>query len=458
MKRLSVLGAVAVATGFGVVTAVGAAELTKETQAMLKDLKMDASILDGLDKELTVPQAWIDGAKKEGTVKIWTTYQRKPWSKMERVFEARYPFIKVEHDRVNNTARRVIRPLTAFKTGRVLTDVVTGLSGESHLFWQAKAFVDLRDLPSYNNVPKEMHHPAGITSVGRVRYYCMSYNTNKVKKSDLPKTWDDLVNGKNFADKKLGLVNRPNNWLLPLWKYKGDEWGRQFTDKLFALSPQLRKEGQGAVLALVVAGEMNAAIPSAMNRVAEYIIKNAKTPVGHHCPEPVVFTISETGIMTGNPHMNAAKIYVNWYLSKEGQLAQFWANESVPSHKGMRDKRFVYWPQNIEGKELAKFSYDRPEVATTVLKYWDTKWIQGGGYVPPTAKSVSVKIDSIKGGGRQIGFNVGGKPDTAKISGSRTKVTINGKKDKRANIQPGMTCKIVYPAGGGEAKSVDCNK
>jgi iron(III) transport system substrate-binding protein len=437
-------------------SSMGMAPLPKTTQKMLKELKMDASALSGLDKELAVPQAWIDGAKKEGQVKIWTTYRRKPWGKMERIFTERYPFIKVNHDRVSNTARRVIRPLTAFKTGRVLVDVITGLSGEAHLFQQAKAFVDLRDLPSYDNLPKHLQHPDGITSVGRIRYYCFAYNRNKVKESELPKTWDDLVNSKRFAGKKIGLANRPNNWLLPLWKYKGGDWGRQFTDKLFALKPQLRKEGQGAVLALVVAGEMEIGIPAAMNRVAEYRIKNDKTPVGHHCPTPVVFTISETGIMAGNSHMNAAKLYVNWYLSKEGQLAQFWANESVPSHKGMRDKRFVYWPENVTGKEMAQFKYDNPEAGKEVLKYWDARWIKGGGYVPPKASVVNVKLDAVKRGGRVIEFKVDGKADKARMSRSRSKVTIGGKKAKRGDLKVGMSCKILYPKGGGEAKTVDC--
>jgi iron(III) transport system substrate-binding protein len=435
----------------------GAADLPKNTQKMLKALKMDASVLKGLEKELAVPSAWIEGAKKEGKVKIWTTYRRRPWSKMESIFRERYPFIKVEHDRVANTARRVIRPLTAFRSGRVLTDVITGLSGEAHLFSRAKAFVDLRGLPSYNNLPKHLHHPDGVTAVGRVRYYCMAYNTKKVKVSDLPKTWDDLVNSQRFANKKLGLANRPNNWLLPLWKYKGDDWGRQFTDKLFALKPQLRKEGQGAVLALVVAGEMDVAVPAAMNRVAEYRIKNDKTPVGHHCPLPVVFTISETGIMAKNPHMNAAKLYVNWYLSKEGQLAQFWANKSVPSHKALtNNKRFVYWPENVTGKEMAQFKYDRPEVGKVVLKHWDSRWIKGGGYVPPKAEAVNVTLDAVKRGGRVLEFKVAGKKDKAKMSRSRSKVTIGGKKAKRGDLKVGMKCKILYPAGGGEAKTVDC--
>ena len=459
MKRLPIFSAVAVATGLGIASVAGAADLPKNTQKMLKALKMDASVLNGLDKELAVPKAWVAGAKKEGTVTVWTTYRRKPWGKMARIFAERYPYIKLKHDRVSHSSRRIIKPLTAFKTGRVLTDVITGLSGSVHLFEKANAFVDLRDLPSYANVPKSLHHPKGISAVGRIRYYCMSYNTKKVKKSDLPKTWDDMVSGKRWAGKKLGLVNRPNNWLLPVWKHKGSAWGQQFTDKLFALRPQLRKEGQGAVLALVIAGEMDAAIPSAMNRVAEYIKKNAKTPIGHHCPTPVPFTISETGVMAKNPHMNAAKIYVNWYLSKEGQLAQFWANDSTPSHKGMRDKRFVYWPESVKGKEMAQFSYKNPEVNAQVLKYWDTKWISIAGK-PKKAKisKASGKLLGTKRGGRRVYFTLNGKKQEFSVSGSRSKIALKGKEAERGDLKTGMSCSFSYAPRGKrlEVKNIDC--
>jgi iron(III) transport system substrate-binding protein len=457
MRHFVSTSALSAIAAVGLASFAGAAELPKNTQKMLKALKMDASVLKGLDKELAVPKAWIEGAKKEGTVKIWTTYRRKPWGKMERIFRERYPFIKVEHDRVNNTARRVIRPLTAFKQGRVLADVITGLSGSAHLFEAAGAFVDLRDLPSYNNVPTSLHHPKGVTAVGRIRYYCMSYNTKKVKKADLPKTWDDLVTSKRFANKKIGLVNRPNNWLLPIWKTKGDAWGNEFIDKLFAQKPQLRKEGQGAALVLVIAGEMEVAIPSAMNRVAEYIKKNAKTPIGHHCPEPVPFTISETGVMAKNPHMNAAKIYANWYLSKEGQLAQFWANDSTPSHQGMRDNRFVYWPESVTGKKMAKFSYDRPEVGKMVLKTWDAKWISIAGK-PKGPVAFKGKVVSSKRGGRRIMIKVKGKDTLFRISGSRSQVSINGKAAERGNVKAGMICKGTYVPKGKdvEARKFDC--
>ena len=70
MKRLPIFSAVAVATALGFASVAGAAELPKNTQKMLKALNMDASILSGLDKELAVPKAWVEGAKKEGTVNV----------------------------------------------------------------------------------------------------------------------------------------------------------------------------------------------------------------------------------------------------------------------------------------------------------------------------------------------------------------------------------------------------
>ena len=43
----------------------GAAELPKATQKALAELKLNASVLEGLGAELAVPKAWLDGAAKE---------------------------------------------------------------------------------------------------------------------------------------------------------------------------------------------------------------------------------------------------------------------------------------------------------------------------------------------------------------------------------------------------------
>ena len=66
------------------------------------------------------------------------------------------------------------------------------------------------------------------------------------------------------------------------------------------------------------------------------------------------------------------------------------------------------------------------------------------------------KVTKTKRGGRRILIDFKGKEVTAKVSGSRTKVTLDGKKTKRKKIKVGMTCTFTYPGVGMEATNIDC--
>ncbi len=66
------------------------------------------------------------------------------------------------------------------------------------------------------------------------------------------------------------------------------------------------------------------------------------------------------------------------------------------------------------------------------------------------------KVTATKRGGRRIFISYKGKEVKAKVSGSRTKVTIGGKKAKRKAVKVGMTCTFTYPGAGQEAKKIDC--
>ncbi|MDH3240584.1 MAG: tripartite tricarboxylate transporter substrate-binding protein [Alphaproteobacteria bacterium] len=65
-------------------------------------------------------------------------------------------------------------------------------------------------------------------------------------------------------------------------------------------------------------------------------------------------------------------------------------------------------------------------------------------------------VTQIKRGGRQIFIKHKGEEVSTKISGSRTKVIINGKAGKRKAIKVGMTCTFTYPRPGAESQRVDC--
>ena len=68
----------------------------------------------------------------------------------------------------------------------------------------------------------------------------------------------------------------------------------------------------------------------------------------------------------------------------------------------------------------------------------------------------SGKVTKTKRGGRRISFMYKGKEIKTRVSRSKTKVTINGKKAKRKAIKIGMSCTFLYPSAGSEAKRVDC--
>ncbi len=84
------------------------------------------------------------------------------------------------------------------------------------------------------------------------------------------------------------------------------------------------------------------------------------------------------------------------------------------------------------------------------------------GVVSPTA----VLADEVKGaptavldGGRWIEFKgADGNMMKSKISGSRTKLTIGGKKAKRKKLLAGMSCDITYVVDGdrNEPSVVSC--
>src|SRR4029077_8946290 len=120
--------------------------LSDPVQKMLNDLKLDAKILDGIEQELAIPQQWLDGGKKEAAVIVFDTIRPNEWERIYSVFSARYPDVKIEHSEVNTSTRRYVLPLTAFKQGRSIVDVITGLSGNAFLFRQANALEDLSQL------------------------------------------------------------------------------------------------------------------------------------------------------------------------------------------------------------------------------------------------------------------------------------------------------------------------
>lgn len=89
-----------------------------------------------------------------------------------------------------------------------------------------------------------------------------------------------------------------------------------------------------------------------------------------------------------------------------------------------------------------------PEVVALVSEILNIK--------PPSSK-VGTTLISVSPDGRNIAFKHGDEEIKSKISGSRTKITVDGKPAKRDTLKAGMSCEIDYkPGGENEPKTIDC--
>lgn len=351
-----------------------AADLPEATKKALANLKLDASIMNGLDAELDVPKAWLDGAAKEEGAIILGTWREREFLGMQAAFKERYPSVKLQYHRTS-TRSRGMKVIVALKEGRVIADVTVSIADVYAQFKKMNALADLRELPSFKNLASNHVGANGTWASFKLSYRCMAYNTDLVEKADLPKTWDDLLTNPRWRGGKIALSNHPTAWLLTLWAAKGEKWGERFTRRLFTeLEPQQRKEGMSASTALTIAGEFHANIPGPERRAKTYAEKGA--PVGYHCPEPVTMTLSQVVMLEKAENKNAARIFINWLLSREGQILQYAHSNSVPSHKALQLDQFIPFAHTIVGKpsvirddELLGSEIHK-KMASTWAKYW----------------------------------------------------------------------------------------
>lgn len=362
--------AIALIAAAAMSASVAAADLPASTKKYLKAHNLNDDVMSGVDEDLAVPKAWLDGAMKEGTVKVIGTWSQKEFAILNAPFADRYPKIKVVYGEAKTMNARAVAPLVAFKQKQYLTDVITGFGGAAPEFKKENALENVTGLPGFKNQIDGANDPDGLWAALRLRYWCIGYNTKIIKKEELPKTWDGLLTAKAFRNGDLGIGNRPQLWLLMLRTANGKEWTENFVEKFFTVvKPQFRNEGMDALLGIMAAGEVHAALPVAEYNAKGFADKGA--PVGWHCPEPVPLAPSQLGIMAGNPHPNAARLWTNWMLSREGQLAQYAADRAPPSHKALQRKEFIAYADEVIGRPhiQADEEFNR-EVYAMWQKYW----------------------------------------------------------------------------------------
>ena len=250
----------------------------------------------------------IAGAKKEGKLVVYASATAPQLQMYFTAFNKRYPFIKTEFFRTGKQ-KLVSKILFEEQAKQHIADVVHTSVIETNIL--KKRGVLSRYVPLESaSYPAQYKDPEGFWTSAYASGTLLGFNSRQVKRTEAPKVYDDLLNPRWKGG--LAIDTNKIEWFAMLLKIKG----RPFMEKLAAQSPSLR-DGNTLVLQLLAAGEYPIA-----TGVYEYSIDDMKTkgaPVDWIGLEPVITYTVAVSLPSQPPRPFAAKLFIEWLLSKEGQ-------------------------------------------------------------------------------------------------------------------------------------------
>ena len=237
-------------------------------------------------------------------------------------------------------AQLVERIKSERRSGQYLVDVMDGSPALVVQSKQDNSTVKWSDLPAARE--------KGVYSFGPVldkdghlmwwipNFFMPYYNTNLVKPEETPKAWKDFLDPKWKG--KIGISNPDTvptlNRLYIVMTTRGVLNASYFTDlakqdiKFF---PTFRDD-----IAATSRGEVALDLSSSPT-VANPLIKQGAPVRPFDIPEGIMATGAAVVNMKDAPHPNAAQVYMNWLLTKEGQAVVHEAIGSTPLRKDVSD-------------------------------------------------------------------------------------------------------------------------
>ncbi len=147
-------------------------------------------------------------------------------------------------------------------------------------------------------------------------YNAPAYNTNMIKKEDLPKTYEDFLTHKEWAG-KVAIDATDSEWLTGMFAFYGEERGRKLVQDLIATLKPVVVDGHLVVARSVGAGEYWVALNNYVGLTINVMLSGA--PTDFWPLDPVGLAFGSVGVAREAPHPNAAQLAANFMLSREAQ-------------------------------------------------------------------------------------------------------------------------------------------
>src|SRR5579871_5028847 len=269
----------------------------------------------------------IAAARKEGKVSYYTAIELGVAERLGKMFEARYPGIAVRVER--SGAERIFQRIVQENASGIhAVDVANSTDVAHYLEWKKNGW-----LASYlpeevaKHFPADQIDPDGLYATSCAWFETIGYNTNLVKAADAPKSYADLLDPK-WQGKLVKGHPSYSGAILTTTYILSRELGWPYLEKL-AQQKVMQVQSAADPPKKIMLGER--AVMADGNDYSVILLKDQGKPVEVVYPaEGAPLIIVPSGVFKSAPNPNAARLFQNFFFSREAQqmLVDEFANRS----------------------------------------------------------------------------------------------------------------------------------
>jgi iron(III) transport system substrate-binding protein len=256
-----------------------------------------------------------EGAKKEGKLMWYTSLTGGPNTDAPKIFEAKYPGIKLEVYRSDSDGI-IQRVMQEAQAKRYIVDSIETTFPILKVMQENKLLAPYFSphLQQYSDEAKEKADKGLVYwATDRESYISVSYNTNSVQGNTVPKSFEDLL--KPELKGKIGFATTDTGArvIAAMLKSKGAE----FVQRLKAQQVSLHPVSGRAILDMVISGELGVSPTTFLSHARVSISKGA--PIKWVPMDLVPANAGGVALPANAPHPHAALLFGDFLLSAEGQ-------------------------------------------------------------------------------------------------------------------------------------------
>ncbi len=253
----------------------------------------------------------IAGARREGTVTVYSSAAAEDMAVIAAAFEKKYG-VKVRLWR-GSSENIVQRAVVEARGGRFDADVIEtgGLAMEA--MQRERLFLEVKTPALAELVPAAI--PPHREWIGtRFNIFAAAYNTELVK--ELPKGYPDLMDRKWKG--KLGVEAEDSDWFGAVVGALGEDQGLALFRAIVASNGISVRKGHTLLANLVVSGEVPFALTTYVYKVEQ--LKKGGAPIAWLAVPPAVARFEGAGVARRAAHPNGAILFFEFMLSDAQEL------------------------------------------------------------------------------------------------------------------------------------------